>query len=58
MRPSVEITAATNERLEELQAEIRREAGQRISKQQLLEQIVRDAYESKDDVVELFRDDS
>ena len=58
MCPSVEITAETDDRLEELQAEIRRETGRSVTKQELLEQIVRNAYESRDEVIELFWDGS
>jgi hypothetical protein len=58
MASSVEITEQTNARLEELQAEIRHEAGRTVTKQQLLEQIVRDASESKDEIIDMFRDDS
>ncbi|MDF9747360.1 hypothetical protein [Natrinema salsiterrestre] len=58
MCSSVEITEATNDRLEELQAEIRRETGRNVPKSVVLERIIRDAYESKDETIELFRDDS
>ncbi|PGF15984.1 hypothetical protein CP556_07535 [Natrinema sp. CBA1119] len=57
MEPSVESTETSNDRLEELQAEIRRETGRTVPKSVILEQIIRDASESKDEVIELFRDD-
>lgn len=57
MCPSVQITEATNDRLEELQAAIRRETGRDVPKRELLERIVEDAYESKEAVIELFSDD-
>ncbi|MFC6769152.1 hypothetical protein [Natrinema soli] len=54
MTPSVEITEPTNDRLEELQAEIRRETGRPVPKSVVLEQIIRDASESKDEVTSCF----
>jgi len=58
MSPSVEITEATNDRLEELQAAIRRETGRDVTKRKLLERIVSDAYESSETVIEPFSDNS
>ncbi|ELY84439.1 hypothetical protein [Natrinema altunense] len=58
MCPTVELTETATDRLEELQAEIRRETGRDVSKRVLLERIVRAAYESRDEVVDQFRDDS
>ncbi|QLK24310.1 hypothetical protein HYG81_10420 [Natrinema zhouii] len=54
MAPSVELTETTNGRLEELQAEIRRETGRTVPKSMVFEQIIRDASESKDEAIELF----
>ncbi|WP_440766519.1 hypothetical protein [Natronorubrum sp. DTA7] len=56
MCPLVKITEATNDRLEELQAAIRRETGRDVPKRELLERIVEDVYESKETVIELFSD--
>jgi hypothetical protein len=57
MSTSVKVTDTTKSRLEELQAEIRLETGQNVTQQELLERIVTDTYESKDDLIESFRDD-
>ncbi|NKE36932.1 hypothetical protein GWG54_14100 [Natronococcus sp. JC468] len=57
MSTSVKVTDTTKSRLEELQAEIRLETGQNVTQQELLERIVTDTYESKDELIESFRDD-
>ncbi|MFU8867093.1 hypothetical protein [Natronococcus sp.] len=57
MSTSVKVTDTTKSRLEELQAEIRLETGQNVTQQELLERIVIGAYESKDELIESFRDD-
>lgn len=44
--------------LERLQAEIRLETGQKVTQQELLARLVADAYESRSDVVDAFRDAS
>lgn len=57
MSTSVKVTDTTKSQLEELQAEIRLETGQNVTQQELLERIVTDTYESKDELIESFRDD-
>lgn len=57
MSTSVKVTDTTKSRLEELQAEIRLETGQNVTQQELLERIVTDSYESKDELIESFRDE-
>jgi len=55
MAPTVPILAETNEKLEQLQAEIERETGQGVSKNELLDRMVDRAFESKSDLIESFR---
>ncbi|ELY64374.1 hypothetical protein [Natronococcus jeotgali] len=57
MSTSVKVTDTTKSRLEELQAEIRLETGRNVTQQELLERIVTDTYESKEELIESFRDD-
>lgn len=57
MSTSVKVTDATKSRLEELQAEIRLETGRKVTQQELLERIVTDSYESKEDLIDSFRDE-
>jgi hypothetical protein len=57
MSTSVKVTDTTKSRLEELQAEIRLETGSKVTQQELLERIVTDSYESKDELIESYRDD-
>ena len=57
MSTSVKVTDTTKSRLEELQAEIRLETGSKVTQQELLERIVTESYESKDKLIESFRDD-
>lgn len=57
MSTSVKVTDTTKSRLEELQAEIRLETGQNVTQQELLERIVTDTYESKEELIESFRND-
>jgi hypothetical protein len=47
----------TKDRLEELQAEIRLETGENVTQQELLDRIVTDAYDSKEELIDSFRDD-
>ena len=56
MVTSIKVTDVTKSRLEELQAEIRLETGQNVTQQELLERIVTDSYESKDELIDSFRD--
>lgn len=55
MSTSVKVTDTTKSRLEELQAEIRLETGQNVTQQELLERIVTESYESKDELINSFR---
>jgi len=57
MSTSVKVTDVTKSRLEELQAEIRLETGRKVTQQELLERIVTSSYESKDDLIDSFRDE-
>lgn len=55
MPASVEVDEESDDRLEELQTEIRRETGRAVTKRELLTRIIDDAYESRRAVVESFR---
>ncbi|RQG95119.1 hypothetical protein [Natrarchaeobius chitinivorans] len=57
MSTSVKVTDTTKSRLEELQAEIRLETGRNVTQQELLERIVTSSYESKDELIDSFRDE-
>ncbi len=46
----------TKSRLEQLQAEIRLKTGKQVTQQEILERLVNDAAESKDEVIDSFRD--
>lgn len=55
MPASVEVDEESDDRLEELQTEIRRETGRAVTKRELLTRIIDDAYESRRAIVESFR---
>ncbi|QCW01750.1 hypothetical protein [Natrinema pallidum] len=57
MSTSVKVTDRTKSHLEELQAEIRLETGRKVTQQELLERIITETYESKDELIDSFRDD-
>lgn len=57
MSTSVKVTDVTKSRLEELQAEIRLRTGRNVTQQELLERIVTNTSESKDELIDSFRDD-
>ncbi|OAQ53076.1 hypothetical protein HTG_09600 [Natrinema mahii] len=57
MSTSVKVTDRTKSHLEELQAEIRLETGTNATQQELLEWIVTNTYESKDEIIDSYRDD-
>ncbi|QSX00647.1 hypothetical protein [Haloterrigena alkaliphila] len=57
MSTSVTVTETTKSRLEELRAEIRLETGQTVTEQDLLERIVTATYESKEELIDSYRDD-
>jgi hypothetical protein len=49
---------AAKDRLEELQAEIRLRTGENVTQQELLSRLITDAYESREAVIESFRESS
>lgn len=57
MATSVKMDETTKSRLEELQAEIRLETGTKVTQQELLDRIVDRAYDSKEELIDSFRDD-
>lgn len=57
MAPSIEVTDRTKARLEKLRAEIRLETGRTITQRELLERIVTEAGESKDELMDSFRNE-
>lgn len=56
MTTAVKVDDDAKSRLEELQAEIRLETGTKVTQQELLSRLIDDAYGSKDDVIESFRE--
>ncbi|WP_132059272.1 hypothetical protein [Halorussus amylolyticus] len=58
MSSSVDISDRTKSRLEALQADIRSETGREVSQDELLDRIVEHGYDSKEALVESFRDDA
>ncbi|WP_226039835.1 hypothetical protein [Natrinema sp. DC36] len=56
MSASIKVTDTSKSRLEELQAEIRLETGRNVTQQELLDRIIASTYESKDELVDSFRD--
>lgn len=57
MSTSIKVTDRTKSHLEELQAEIRLETGKNVTQQELLERIVTESYESRDELIDGFRDE-
>jgi len=57
MTASIKVTDTSKSRLEELQAEIRLETGRNVTQQELLDRIIATTYESKDELLDSFRDD-
>lgn len=55
MATAVKVDEETKSRLEELQAEIRLKAGRSVTQKELLERLIDDAYESRDEVIDSFR---
>ena len=55
MSTAVKVDEETKSRLEELQAEIRLQAGRSVTQKELLERLIDDAYESRADVIDSFR---
>jgi len=58
MSTAVKMGEEAKSRLEELQAEIKLRTGEKVTQQEILEQLVDDAYESKSEFVESFRETS
>ena len=58
MPTAVKIHEDAKSRLEELQAEIRLETGRNVTQQDLLTQLIDEAYESREEVIESFREGS
>lgn len=56
MATAVKVDDAAKSRLEELQAEIRLRTGQNVTQQELLTRLIDDAYESRADVIDSFRE--
>lgn len=56
MPQAVKVDEGAKSRLEELQAEIRLRTGQSVTQQELLTRLIDDAYESRDEVIDSFRE--
>ena len=56
MATAVKVNEDAKSRLEELQAEIRLRAGTRVTQQELLTRLIDDAYESRTEVIDSFRE--
>ncbi|PSQ47129.1 hypothetical protein BRD19_10615 [Halobacteriales archaeon SW_7_65_23] len=57
MATSVKMDEETKEQLERLQAEIKLQTGKRVTQQELLTRLVEDAIESKEQLIDSFRDE-
>lgn len=58
MATAVKVDENAKSRLEELQAEIRLRTGNKVTQQELLSRLIDDAYESRADVIDSFRESS
>lgn len=58
MTTAVKVHDDAKSRLEELQAEIRLQAGRNVTQQELLSRLIDDAYESREAVIDSFRESS
>lgn len=56
MATAVKVGEDAKSKLEELQAEIRLRTGTNVTQQALLSRLIDDAYESRDDVIDSFRE--
>lgn len=56
MPTAVKVDQSAKSRLEELQAEIRLRTGENVTQQDLLSRLIDDAYESRDEVIDSFRE--
>jgi hypothetical protein len=58
MTTAVKVHDDAKSRLEELQAEIRLQTGSTVTQQELLSRLIDDAYESREDMIDSFRESS
>lgn len=58
MPTAVKVDEEAKSRLEELQAEIRLRTGRNVTQQELLTRLIDDAYASREDVIDSFRETS
>jgi hypothetical protein len=56
MPTAVKVDEDAKSRLEELQAEIRLRTGQTVTQQDLLTRLIDDAYESREEIIDSFRE--
>jgi len=56
MTTAVEVDEGAKSRLEELQAEIKLRTGMKVTQQELLTRLIDDAYESRHEVIDSFRE--
>jgi hypothetical protein len=56
MATAVKVDEDAKSRLEELQAEIRLRTGEKVTQQELLTRLIDDAYESREEFVDSFRE--
>jgi len=56
MATAVKMDEAVKSRLEELQADIRLKTGQKVTQQEILARLINDAYESRSDLIDSFRE--
>ena len=56
MATAVKVDEDAKSRLEELQAEIRLQTGEPVTQQQLLTRLIDEAYESREEVIDSFRE--
>lgn len=56
MATSVKMDEETKSRLEELQAEVKLRTGEKVTQQEVLEKLVAQAWESRDEFVDSFRE--
>ena len=57
MTASVKVDDEAKLRLEELQAEVRLRTGRRVTQQDLLSRLIDNAYSSREDVIDSFREE-
>lgn len=57
MTTAVKVDESAKSQLEELQAEIRLRTGQRVTQQALLNRLINEAYASREDVIDSFREE-